>query len=158
MSRHFTSLALSASLLLMSSAAFADPAEWTDAACSFADKEMLAALHFENLKPSVERKQVAGTAGSPATTVTTCAVKFAKDGLDRALTFSTSPEGPPTPTTTPTCMTKSLFGSTGTFCGARTKSQHFIAFLGENKSDDETQRLHEVFRGHFERRIAELNL
>jgi len=156
MSRNLTSLALSASLLLMSSAAFAEPAEWTDPACSFADKEMLAALHFENLKPTVPPKKTVATPGPAETKGTVCDVGSEKDGVQRGLTFGTEPlaaEGAPE---SPECSTTSLLGRMTTFCGAKTKNTAFMAMMFEDKVSEEGKRRATVLRAHFVRRFKEL--
>jgi hypothetical protein len=155
MSRNFTSLALSASLLLMSSTAFAETAEWTDAACSFPDKEMLAALHFENLEPSVERKEVAGTAGSPATKVTVCTVTSSQDGVTRVLGMGASPF-PAGAVMPPNCSSQTVLGRLMTMCLAPAKGAMVNATL-MGKNDDEGKQSATVFLAHFERRIQELN-
>jgi hypothetical protein len=153
MSRNLTSLALSTSLLLMSSAAFADPAEWTDAACSFPDKEMLAALHFENLKPSVPPKQTAATPGSTATKGTKCDVESVEGGVHRGVTFGTEPLPAETAPVWPICNIKPGFA----FCAAQTKSTAFMAIMTEDKVSEESKRRATAFREHFERRFKELN-
>jgi hypothetical protein len=154
MSRNLTSLALSASLLLMSSVALAQS---TDPACSLADKEMLTSLHFENAKPTLERKEVPGTAGSPATTVTLCKVTSSQDGVIRSLITSSAPF-PAGVVMPPNCSAQPVGGMQMqlTMCLATAKGAMVNAMLME-KNDDEGKRLATVLRAHFERRIKELN-
>jgi hypothetical protein len=155
MSRDLASLALSATLLLMSSAALAQSAEWTDPVCSFADKEMLTSLHFENSKPTVERKDVAGTAGSPTTKLTVCTVTSSQDGVTRVLGMGSSPF-PAGAVMPPNCSAQTVVGMLMTMCLAPAKGAMVNATL-MGKNDDEGKRLATVFRAHFERRITELN-
>jgi hypothetical protein len=152
MSRHLASLALSSTLSLMSSVALAQSA---DAVCSFADKEMLAALRIENFKPTVEHKEVAHP-GSATTMIMLCKLTSSQDGVIQLIMGSSpAPAGVAIP---PNCITQpvpgigmQLIACTATAQGELVNAQLFT------KNDEEGKRLTTVFRAHFERRIKELN-
>ena len=86
MSRHFTSLALSTSLLLMSSAAFA---EATDPICGLVDASLLTALQLSDVQP-VARKVATPVPGGSSVDVATCAWS-SKSAQGRALSVSSTP-------------------------------------------------------------------
>ena len=152
MSRHLASLALSASLSLMSSAVFAQSA---DAVCSIADKEMVASLHMENSKPTVERKEVAHP-GSATTMIMLCKLT-SQDGVNRQLIMGSGPF-PAGIAMPPNCFTQPVpeIGMQMMLCQATAQGELVNATLME-KNDEEGKRLTTVFRTHFERRIKELN-
>ena len=153
MSRHLASLALCATLSLMSSVALAQSA---DAVCSFADKEMLAALRIENFKPTVEHKEVAHP-GSATTMIMLCKLTSSQDGVIRGLIMGSSP-APAGGAIPPNCITQPVpgIGMQLMACTATAQGELVNAQLFE-KNDEEGKRLTTVFRAHFERRIKDLN-
>jgi hypothetical protein len=145
--RNLTSLVLSATLFLMSSAALAQSAEWADPVCSFADKEMLVSLHLENSKPAVDRKEK------------TCIASAPRDGVYGALSISSSPSslGAFGVKVIPAhCSSSSVSNFWVTTCTAATKNLMFNVTHME-KDNEEGKRLATVLSAHFERRIKELN-
>jgi hypothetical protein len=151
MSRSFTSLALSASLLLMSSAVFA---KTTDPVCALVDVSLLTALQLGDVQ-AVARKVAAPVPGGGTVDVPTCAWG-SKKVQGQALTVSSMPFPGAMPVS---CNTQQLpdkvMSMTMTMCMAAANGS-MLTVMWMQKADKSDPKVVATLRSHTEAMAAKL--
>ena len=149
MSRHLTSLALSASLLLMSSAAFA---ETTDPLCALVDASLLTALQLADVQ-AVARKETNAVPGLGNIDVVTCSWESkAVPGPSFSVVSATPADAPAKPVS---CNTQQILpGLSVTMCGGVANgSMVMVTFVQKDESDP---KVVDTLRSHTEAIAAKL--